>query len=135
MNSFEPGTQVQIMERGEWVGPFTVTDGKGRTPNHLVLRGRSGLFEHYNDAPHNTRPYPEQERPRACLRCMNTTVNGTAVSRTDNKTRLCSDCELAEALEDMMGKLTPQDEWVYAKMSKAYGIEPVGLTLNKENQA
>lgn len=55
MTDFEPGAKVQIMERGEWVGPFTVTDEKGRTPDHLVLRGRMGLFEVYNDAPYNIR--------------------------------------------------------------------------------
>lgn len=51
----KPGVQVEIMERGEWVGPYTVTDGVGRTPEHLVLRGTQGKFEHYNDAPYNTR--------------------------------------------------------------------------------
>jgi hypothetical protein len=50
-----PGDQVQIMERGEWVGPFTVTAQEGRTPDHLVLRGPRGAFEHYNDAPFNMR--------------------------------------------------------------------------------
>jgi hypothetical protein len=51
----EPGTKVEIMERGAWVGPFIVTAREGRTPDHLVLSGPSGLFEHYNDAPFNTR--------------------------------------------------------------------------------
>lgn len=54
-NTFKPGTKVEILERGSWVGPFTVTDGVGRTPQHLVLRGDFGVFEHYNDAPYNTR--------------------------------------------------------------------------------
>lgn len=80
-------------------------------------------------------PDTEAPRPRACLRCMNTTVNGTAVSRTDNKTKLCSDCELAEAIEDMNGQLTPQENWAYARMSAHYGIEPVGLSItNKKEQ-
>lgn len=53
---FAPGTQVEMNVRGEWVGPFTVTAHEGRTPEHLVLQGPSGLFEHHNDAPYNTRP-------------------------------------------------------------------------------
>ena len=51
----KPGTQVEILERGAWVGPFTVMAGEGRTPDHLILTGPSGAFEHYNDAPYNTR--------------------------------------------------------------------------------
>lgn len=54
--TFEPGTQVEILERGEWVGPFTVSARyEGRTRNHLVLIGPHGAFEHYNDAPFNVR--------------------------------------------------------------------------------
>jgi hypothetical protein len=53
---FKAGTKVEILERGEWIGPFTVTEREGRTPDHLVLLGTSGLFEHYNDAPFNVRP-------------------------------------------------------------------------------
>lgn len=49
--------QVEILIEGKWVGPFTVTGRTGRTPDHLVLAGEHGLFEHYNDAPYNTRPY------------------------------------------------------------------------------
>lgn len=45
----EVGTQVMILERGEWVGPFTVTGRKGRTEDHIVLEGRHGPFEHYAD--------------------------------------------------------------------------------------
>lgn len=53
---FEPGTKVEISEHGEWVGPFTVTAGHGRTPDHLVLIGpRGNMFECYNDAPYNVR--------------------------------------------------------------------------------
>lgn len=56
---FEPGTHVEMNVHGEWVGPFTVTAQKGRTPEHLVLRGPTGnVFEHYNDAPYNTRLTP-----------------------------------------------------------------------------
>lgn len=46
---FAAGDKVEILERGLWVGPFTVTPQKGRTDDHLVLRGGSGLFEHYAD--------------------------------------------------------------------------------------
>lgn len=53
---FEAGTKVEIMENGKWIGPFTVTAFEGRTPNHLVLKGPSGMFEIYNDAPFNVRP-------------------------------------------------------------------------------
>jgi hypothetical protein len=55
--TFEPGAQVMILERGEWVGPFTVTGEQGRTPDHLVLRNPANgvLFEEYNDAPFNVR--------------------------------------------------------------------------------
>ena len=51
---FPVGTDVEILMGGEWVGPYTVTDGEGRSPQHLVLRGKN-VFEHYNDAPHNIR--------------------------------------------------------------------------------
>lgn len=54
---FEAGTQVEILIHGAWVGPFTVAAGwEGRTADHLVLSGPSGLFELYNDAPFNVRP-------------------------------------------------------------------------------
>jgi hypothetical protein len=52
---FHPGDEVEILMGGQWTGPYTVTDGEGRSPEHLVLRGRNGVFEHHNDAPHNTR--------------------------------------------------------------------------------
>lgn len=61
VKTFGPGTQVELMERGEWQGvPYTVTELEGRTPEHLVLRGEHGLFECYNDAPYNVRPYQKQ---------------------------------------------------------------------------
>lgn len=53
--NFIAGDKVEILERGEWVGPFTVTAQVGRSADHLVLRGPSGLFEHYADAPFNIR--------------------------------------------------------------------------------
>ncbi len=51
----ESGATVEIMDAGKWVGPYTVTDIEGRTPNHLVLSGPYGKFELYNDAPFNIR--------------------------------------------------------------------------------
>lgn len=53
---FAIGSFVDILETGLWVGPFKVesTEG-GRTPEHIILSGPSGSFEHYNDAPFNTR--------------------------------------------------------------------------------
>jgi hypothetical protein len=53
--TFPVGTDVEILMGGEWVGPYTVTDGEGRSPEHLVLRGSKGVFEHHNDAPFNIR--------------------------------------------------------------------------------
>lgn len=55
MKTFEVGTKVEILMQGTWDGPFTVTGQTGRTADHLVLAGPSGRFEHYNDAPYNTR--------------------------------------------------------------------------------
>lgn len=56
METFTKGQQVEILDRGEWIGPFTVTNKVGRTPDHLVLEGPFGfLFEQYNDAPYNIR--------------------------------------------------------------------------------
>jgi hypothetical protein len=53
---FEAGTQVEILDGGHWIGPYTVTAQAGRTPDHVVLSGDSNLFEVYNDAPYNLRP-------------------------------------------------------------------------------
>jgi hypothetical protein len=55
-------------------------------------------------------------RQRACHRCMSATVNGTATSRVDNTTPLCTNCEQAEAIEDMLGQLMPKEQWVYSRM-------------------
>ena len=44
------GEPVFIVQRGEHVGPFTIQAlTGGRTPDHIILRGRSGPFEHYAD--------------------------------------------------------------------------------------
>lgn len=56
---FEPGTKVEILERGEWKGTFTVTGKAGRDSEHIVLSGPYGLFEIYNDAPFNIRTVKE----------------------------------------------------------------------------
>jgi hypothetical protein len=55
---FKVGDKVEIMEYGEWVGPFTViaTEG-GRTKDHIILKGLHTPFELYNDAPYNIRKY------------------------------------------------------------------------------
>lgn len=60
---FKAGEQVEIMVHGEWEGPYTVTSHKGRTPEHIVLRSTVGetLFEHFNDAPFNTRAIQKEE--------------------------------------------------------------------------
>ena len=55
MVKFEAGEKVEILLAGAWSGPYMVTDATGRTPDHIVLAGPSGRFEHYNDAPYNTR--------------------------------------------------------------------------------
>lgn len=55
LTNLSPGTKVEILLQGQWVGPFSVTDNVGRTPDHLVLSGPSGLFEQYNDYPFNLR--------------------------------------------------------------------------------
>ena len=57
-----PGDHVRIMVGGVLVGPYTVSDKPGRTPDHLVLRNPANgvLFEHYWD-PYNT--YPPADTP------------------------------------------------------------------------
>lgn len=66
--SFEPGTKVELMEYGKWTGEaHTVTAHVGRTPDHLVLMTSKGnLFELYNDAPYNVRPYQEAKGQVPC---------------------------------------------------------------------
>jgi hypothetical protein len=53
---------------------------------------------------------------------MEATVDGTATSRVDNTTPLCTKCEQAEAIEDYQGILMPKSEWVYTRMCKDFGI-------------
>lgn len=60
---FKAGSKVEIMEQGEWIGPFTVTAQTGRTADHLVLINDANgtWFEIYNDAPFNIRPVEVKE--------------------------------------------------------------------------
>lgn len=55
MANIEPGAKVDILERGEWVGPFKVQAMGGRTMDHIILSGPNGGFEMYNDFPFNIR--------------------------------------------------------------------------------
>jgi hypothetical protein len=52
---FKAGDKVEILERGEWIGPFKVSSKAGRTPEHVVLEGPNGGSELYADAPFNIR--------------------------------------------------------------------------------
>jgi hypothetical protein len=45
-------------------------------------------------------------------------VNGTAISRVDNSTPLCTVCEQTEAFEDMLGVLMPKEDWIFTQMCK-----------------
>lgn len=57
-----------------------------------------------------------------CHRCMRREVNGTATSRVDNTTPLCTVCEQTEAYEDMYGVLMPKEDWAYARLCRQYGV-------------
>ncbi len=59
---------------------------------------------------------------RACRRCMNTTADGFATSRLDNKTPLCTGCAQDEAMEDFLGEILPMDQWAYAHMLAHFGL-------------
>ena len=54
---------------------------------------------------------------------MSALVEGTATSRLDSKTPLCTECERAEAIEDLTGQILPKDQWVYNRMARTYGLE------------
>jgi ribosomal protein S27AE len=62
-------------------------------------------------------------QPNTCPRCGEGIPNNLqrgqypgALSRTDNKTEICSDCGTQEALEDFFTQnLTPKTEWSYTK--------------------
>ena len=43
----------------------------------------------------------EGKKIKICPKCGKEYTNYPAISRRDNKTEICSDCGLAEALEDM----------------------------------
>lgn len=53
--ALKAGDCVDILERGEWVGPFKIYLMGGRTMDHIVLSGPNGGFEMYNDYPFNIR--------------------------------------------------------------------------------
>jgi hypothetical protein len=40
-----------------------------------------------------------------------------AISRTDNETEICSACGTAEALEEFLAEIMPQEEWVKNRAS------------------
>lgn len=63
------------------------------------------------------------ERIQMCKRCFRREVNGTATSRLDSTSPLCTVCEQTEAYEDMLGVLMPMEDWVYFKMLKHYGVK------------
>jgi hypothetical protein len=48
-----------------------------------------------------------------CPRCITGVMPeyAPALSRTDNKTRICSACGVLEGIEQMLDCLTPQSEW------------------------
>jgi len=58
--------------------------------------------------------------PHTCPRCLGGIPNNEqrgqyigALSRTDNKTEICSDCGTAEAMEDYLAsKVRPQNTWL-----------------------
>ena len=61
----------------------------------------------------------DMEEVKNCPRCGHYIPNDEnpgaypgAMSRTDNKTEVCSPCGQAEALEDFLAEVTPQEEWV-----------------------
>lgn len=47
-----------------------------------------------------TKPQKSTSAPNYCPRCRAALPKFPALSRRDNKTRICSDCGLIEALED-----------------------------------
>lgn len=50
--------------------------------------------------------------PKTCKRCNHRYEGWPAISRVDNKTQICSDCGLDEAMDDYFNKdLTPKSEW------------------------
>ena len=42
--------------------------------------------------------------PWKCPHCKDTVTDFPAISRRDNRTEICSDCGITEALEDELGK-------------------------------
>lgn len=46
-----------------------------------------------------------------CPRCGDTMPRHPALSRADNRTAVCSDCGVEEAIEAMKRKVTPRSAW------------------------
>jgi hypothetical protein len=57
--------------------------------------------------------YREEITMGTCPRCITGVMpeHAPALSRTDNKTRICSACGMVEGIEQMLDCLTPQSLW------------------------
>jgi len=66
--------------------------------------------------------------PFKCPRCGVLSTVHPALSRTDNKTHVCSDCGRLEALEQMTGVLTPQSKWVSNNFDDQFPFLPYSDT-------
>ena len=57
--------------------------------------------------------------PKICPRCginaLKPVEVHNALSRVDNKTFICSDCGMQEAVECLFNNLTPKNEWANVK--------------------
>lgn len=52
-----------------------------------------------------------------------------ALSRTDNKTEICSGCGVTEAIEDWHGQLSPQKDWEYPRSQRSTVAEETARTV------
>lgn len=48
---------------------------------------------------------------KVCPRCSRAFEKMGGLSRWDNKTEICTECEQDEAMEDMFGQMTPMNVW------------------------
>ena len=56
--------------------------------------------------------FKQSARPEVCPRCLRQmTAQRGALSRTDNKTEVCPECGMDEALEALRGVLTGRGSW------------------------
>jgi len=69
-----------------------------------------------------------QQTPFKCPRCGDISKIPPALSRTDNKTRICSDCGRFEALEQFVNALTPQTDWVANNFNADFPLLPYADT-------